>query len=221
MDGNRRFAKSINLNSWRGHEYGERKLREVLEWCEELGFREVTLYAFSTENFGRPKKELKFLMNLFNSVLENLINDEKFLKKGVKVNILGNLNLFNASIQNKFNKLIKLTTNNNKLILNIALGYGGREEILQGVKKICEDVLIKKIKPEDINEKTFENYLQLKSNPELIIRTGGEFRTSNFLPWQSTYSEWFFIEKLWPEIEKKDLQTCLKEFKKRQRRYGK
>ena len=188
MDGNRRFAKSLNLSPWKGHEYGEKKVFELLEWCKDLNIKEVTVYAFSVQNINRPKLEFDYLMNIFLKCSENLLNDSKFLNSGVRIRVLGDLSLFPEDVRLRIDELVEKTKNNDSYFFNVALGYGGREEILRAVKRIANDVLTKNLSVEDIDESVFEDNLYLSSCPDLIIRTGGERRTSNFLPWQSTYS---------------------------------
>jgi len=221
MDGNRRFAKSLNLKVWKGHEYGEKKVLALLDWCKEFNIKELTIYAFSVQNFNRPKQEFEYLMKLFTKFTEKILRDPKFIKSGVKIKILGNLKLFPLQLRKKIQELVNKTKNNKKYFFNIALGYGGREEIIRAVKKISTLTKKNKINTNQINQELFQKYLYLESEPDMIIRTGGDYRTSNFLPWQSIYSEWFFINKKWPEFEKQDFINCLNEFSKRQRRFGK
>jgi tritrans,polycis-undecaprenyl-diphosphate synthase [geranylgeranyl-diphosphate specific] len=221
LDGNRRLAKRLGLDPWKGHELGIKKVEKLLEWCYQLEIRELTLYAFSMQNFNRPKAEFDFLMNIFISACKNLLNDERIIKQGVRVHFIGRVSIFPKNLQTLITQIEEKTKNNNNYILNIAMAYGGREEITDALKKIIKDVKGGNLKEENINDDTFQNYLYTKSEPDLIIRTGGEKRTSNFLPYQSIYSEWFFLEKHWPEFELEDLIDCVKEFSKRERRRGK
>lgn len=221
MDGNRRFAKTLNLNPWKGHEYGEKKVFSLLEWCKELEIKEVTIYAFSQQNKNRPEKELKYLMDLFEKTTNKILKDKEVIKSGTKITILGDKTIFSKELQEKLKELEQKTKQNKKYYLNIALGYGGREEIISATKKIAKLVQDKKLEINEINEKEFEKHLYSKNEPDIIIRTGGDCRTSNFLPWQSTYSEWFFIKKKWPEFTRKDLEQCINDYKKRERRFGK
>lgn len=220
MDGNRRFAKSLKLSPWKGHEFGEKKVFELLEWCKEFKIKEVTVYAFSIQNLGRPKREFDYLMNIFLKGSEKMLNSDDFLKSGVKINVLGDISVFPEDVRLKLSKLIDVTKNNNKYILNIALGYGGREEIVMATKKIASKVKAGKISVDQIDESLISEHLYLSSEPDLIIRTGGDYRTSNFLPWQSIYSEWFFLDKKWPELSKKDFVECLEAFSCRKRTFG-
>jgi tritrans,polycis-undecaprenyl-diphosphate synthase [geranylgeranyl-diphosphate specific] len=221
MDGNRRFAKSLKLNPWKGHEYGEKKLFALLEWCRDLDIKEVTVYAFSMQNLNRPKKEFDYLMKLFVGASKKVLSDPEFLKSNVKIRVLGDLSLFPDEVRDGFSELIEKTKDNDSYFFNIAFGYGGREEILRAVKNIASDVKSGVLNPEDIDESVFEDNLYLSSTPDLIIRTGGDFRTSNFLPWQSIYSEWFFLDKKWPEFSREDLLKCINDFSARERRFGK
>ena len=221
MDGNRRYAQSKGLAAWKGHEEGEKRFEDLLKWCEEFNIKELTLYTFSVQNFNRPKQEFDFLMKLLKEGTKKIIEDESFNEKGIKIMFLGRLYLFDDEIRDLMHKVMEKTKENRLHTLNFAMGYGGREEITDAVKKIVEKAEKGEIKPEDINEQTITNHLYLKSEPDLIIRTSGEKRTSNFLPWQSVYSEWIFVEKYWPEFTKDDFVACLEEFSKRERRIGK
>jgi len=222
MDGNRRFAKRLMMKPWKGHEWGAKNLEKVLNGCFELGIKELTLYAFSIQNFDRPKKEFEALMNIFEKEAKKMLKDPKIDEQGIRVNFLGRLSLFPNKLQELANKVMEKTKNNKNFVLNLAMAYGGREEVLEAVYRIAREVKDEKIEPRMINEDVFEKNLYSKSQPDLIIRTGGEKRTSNFLVWQSAYSEWIFYEKkMWPEFEKQDLLECVEEYKQRHRRFGK
>jgi len=214
IDGNRRFAKRLMLEPWRGHELGAEKLANFLEWCKELGIKELTLYCFSLENFNRPKIEFDFLMKIFKKEFSKLKTDKRVHDNKIKIRFIGKRELFDKEIQNLIKDLEELTKDYNDYIINFALGYGGRQEIIEAIKKLVKS-------GKEINEENLQKNLWLSDNIDLIIRTGGEKRTSNFLPWQSTYAEWIFLDKMWPEFEKQDLIECIKEFKNRQRRFGK
>ena len=214
LDGNRRFAKKLMLEPWKGHEFGARKLEKLLSWAKEFGIKELTLYCFSFENFNRPKKEFNYLTDLFKKEFSKLKNDKRIHKNKIKIRFIGKRELFDSEIREIIKELEKATQNYSKYKINFALGYGGRQEIIEAIKKLVK-------KGKKINEKNFQKELWLSDEPDLIIRTGGEKRTSNFLPWQSIYSEWFFLNKMWPEFTKKDLAFCLNEFKKRERKFGK
>lgn len=219
LDGNRRFAKKLGLQPWKGHEYGMKKLEELFKWCLELGIRELTLYSFSTENFSRAKSEIDFLFGLFKRKFNEIRKSRDIFKNDVKVNVIGRVHMFPKDIQKAITDVAEKTKNNRKLAVNFALAYGGRQEIIDSFKKIIKNN--PKINPDKINEALITQNLYLQSEPDMVIRPGGEIRTSNFLMWQSAYSEWVFPKKLWPEFTKKDLMKCIQEFNRRERRYGK
>jgi len=214
LDGNRRFAKRLMLEPWKGHELGFKKLEKILEWLRGVGVKEFTLYCFSLENFNRPKKEFDFLMKIFNKEFEKLKTDKRIHENKIKLRFIGKIELFDKEIREKIKELEEITKDYNDYIINFALGYGGRQEIIEGVKKLVKS-------GEEISEENFQKNLWLSHDIDLIIRTGGEKRTSNFLPWQAVYAEWIFLDKMWPEFEKQDLINCIEEFKNRKRRFGK
>lgn len=216
LDGNRRFAKRLMLEPWKGHEFGKEKVDTILDYAKDLGIKELTFYALSQENIkNRPKNELDFLYKVFKEAFENLDMD-KVKKDKIKIKFAGNLALLPENLREQCEKLEKETKENNDFIVNFAIAYGGKQEIIEAVKKILKN----KIKPEEITEEAIENNLYINNSPDLIIRTGGEKRTSNFMPWQSAYSEWFFLDKMWPEFQKQDLINCIQEFKARKRNFG-
>ncbi len=216
LDGNRRFAKRLILQPWKGHEYGKEKVEQLLDYAKDLGINQLTFYALSIENIKtRPKNELEFLYKLMKEFFKD-INIKKIHKNKTKIRFIGNLSLLPKDLQQQCLELENQTKNNNNLIVNFCIAYGGRQELIEAVKKILKN----KISPEELTENTIQQNLYLQDQPELIIRTGGEKRTSNFLPWQSTYSEWFFLDKMWPEFKKQDLINCIEEFKNRKRRFG-
>jgi len=222
MDGNRRFSKRLMMKPWKGHEWGAKKLEQLLAWCRELGVEELTVYAFSVQNFHRPKEEYDFLMQVFLEAARKLkekvtageYNDMRLL-------FIGRLQLFPAELQAVMHEMMELTKNNKGFRVNIAMAYGGREEVIDAVKKLGEQIKSGKLSVDELNEKVFEKALYIDSEPDLIIRTGGERRTSNFLIWQSHYSEWYFVDKLWPEFEKQDFLEALASYSGRERRFGK
>jgi tritrans,polycis-undecaprenyl-diphosphate synthase [geranylgeranyl-diphosphate specific] len=218
LDGNRRFAKKYALAPLKGHEKGKEKVRSMLTWAKELGFTEVTVYAFSIQNFTRSKEEVAVLMSLFMDACEELLVDKE--KNDLCVRFIGRRELLATKIQEKMLQVERETKNNKPYTFNICLAYGGREEITDAVRALAKKVEEGSLNSAEINEEVIQAHLQLQHEPDMIIRTSGEQRTSNFLPWQSTYSEWFFINTFWPEFEKEDLEHCLEEFKKRDRRYG-
>ena len=219
LDGNRRFAKKLGLQPWKGHEYGMKKLEELFRWCLELGIKELTLYSFSTENFNRAKNEIDFLFGLFKKKFDEIRKGRDIFKNEVRVNVIGRSYMFPKDIQKAMAEVAEKTKNNRKLTVNFALAYGGRQEIVDSFKRIIKNN--PNINPDKINEMLITQNLYLQSEPDMVIRPGGEMRTSNFLTWQSVYSEWIFIDKFWPEFTKKDLIECIEEFNRRERRYGK
>ena len=223
LDGNRRFAKKLMMKPWMGHEWGAQKVEKLFDWCKELGIKEITLYAFSIQNFNRPKEEFDYLMNIFKKEFNRLLNDEiiKLEKDKVRINFIGRIWKFPEDIQDIMKKLMYKTKDYNNYTINFAMAYGGREEVLDAVKRIGEKVKNGKLDINEINEEIFSENLYMDHEPDLIIRTGGEKRTSNFLIWQSWYSEWLFLEKTWPEFEKEDLIKAIEDFSQRERRFGK
>jgi len=220
LDGNRRFAKRLMLEPWKGHEYGAGKIEKLFDWCKELDIKELTLYCFSQENFNRPKEEFDFLMNLFIKTFKKYKNDKRIHENKIKINFIGRTDMLPKELQKEMKEMAEKTKNYSDYIVNFALAYSGRDEILDAVKKIAKQVKNNQLKENEIDEKTFGKNLYINSEPDLIIRTGGEKRTSNFLPWQSVYSEWLFLDKMWPEFEKQDLINAIKDFKNRERRFG-
>mgnify|MGYP001576292809 CR=1 FL=1 len=215
LDGNRRYARRLGMQPWKGHEVGLGKLEQLFNWCMNLGIQELTLYCFSTENFSRNKKEVEYLFNLFWKKFKEVQEGKGMFKDKVKVNVIGRMQMFPNKMQNAMKDAMKKTKNNKKLIVNFALAYGGRQEIMDAVNRAL------KSKKSKIDESAITKNLYLTSEPEIVIRPVGEVRTSNFLMWQSAYSEWFFVKKLWPEFTKQDLVNILKGYNERERRFGK
>jgi undecaprenyl diphosphate synthase len=212
LDGNRRFAKKLALKPWKGHDFGAEQVEKLFDWCKELGIQEVTLYALSQDNLARSKVEVSFLLDLFRKFF--LSRREKFRKEGIKVRFIGRKELLPEDIQ-KIEKDIEEETKNNKNFkVNFCIAYSGRDEIAQAAEKL-------RLEGKQITKESLKQALQLQDEPDFIIRTGNAIRTSDFLPYQSIYSEWFFLEKLWPEFTKQDLIQCIEEFKARERRFGK
>lgn len=219
LDGNRRFAKRLMLKSYKGHEWGAKKVEKVFDWCRNLGIKELTLYAFSVENFNRPKYEFNYLMNLFRREFTEFKNDPRL--KFTRVNFIGRIWMFPKDIQKMMHELMNKTKNNKKFILNFAMAYGGRAEIIDAVRKIAKDIKQNKLNVNKINEETFKDYLYMESEPDLIIRTS-ESRLSGFLLYQGAYSEIIFLPNvMWPDFKKKHLMKCIENYGKRQRRFGK
>ena len=219
LDGNRRFAKRLMLKPYKGHEYGAEKIEKLLEWCKELGIKEITLYCFSIENFNRPKNEFEYLMNLFKEEFTKLKDDPRI--KDIKVNFIGRLNMFPKNVRDSMNVLIENTKSNKPYTINFAMAYGGRAVVIDATRKIAEQVKNGKLDVDKINEEVFEKNLYTASEPDLIIRTSGEKRTSGFLIYQGAYAELIFVDKMWPEFEKEDLINAIKEYSNRERRFGK
>jgi tritrans,polycis-undecaprenyl-diphosphate synthase [geranylgeranyl-diphosphate specific] len=222
MDGNRRFSRRLMMKPWKGHEWGAKKLEQLMEWCRELGVQELTVYAFSVQNFERPKEEFEMLMKIFKEEVVKLRQKVAAGKvEGLRVVFIGRVGLFPEELQEQMRLLMDETCDNSRYRLNLAMGYGGREEVIDAVRHIGEAVARGELNVADINEEVFAKSLYIDSEPDLVIRTGGDHRTSNFLIWQSHYSEWFFVEKLWPEFEKEDFLRIISEYSARERRFGK
>jgi len=224
LDGNRRWAAEKELDPWLGHKEGAEKVEQLLEWCLKLNVKSITLYAFSTENFRRPKKEVEKIMQIASEKLQKILKDERIHKNKVRVKVIGRINLLPQNLQKLVEEVEKATQNYDKHFLNIAFAYGGRAEIVDAARKIAEKVQRKELKPEEVNEGIFEKYLYTshlpKQDPDLIIRTSGEERLSGFLLWQSAYSELCFLDVYWPDFRFIDLLRAVRTFQKRKRRFG-
>ena len=216
MDGNGRWALERGLPRVSGHKAGTENLREVIEASVEFGIKYLTIYAFSTENWKRPEDEIQGLMGIFRTMLDRELKN--LHKNGVQLRHFGCLERIEDSLKKKVLDAIELTRNNQTLILNVAFNYGGRSEILRAVQGIIKDGL----PADELDEKTFSSYLYSADSPDpdLIIRTSGEFRCSNFLIWQGAYSEWYFTPTYWPDFGKEDLSQALVAYNERDRRYG-
>ncbi|WP_018342481.1 isoprenyl transferase [Cytophaga aurantiaca] len=222
MDGNGRWAKKQGLlNRIFGHKSAITSVRETTETCAELGIKYLTLYAFSTENWSRPKEEVNALMELLVSTIKS--EAPTLTKNNVRLNAIGDLASLPKSCQKELAETIELTKHNSGLVLTLALSYSGRWEIIEAVKKIALAVSANTLAVDSINDTTFRNYLSDSTlpDPELLIRTSGEFRVSNFLLWQIAYTEIHITDVLWPDFRKNDLYTALIDFQKRERRFGK
>jgi undecaprenyl diphosphate synthase len=221
MDGNGRWAKQKGYLRALGHESGTKSVREVVETCAKLGIENLTLYAFSTENWNRPKLEVKLLMNiLINSLQDELktLNDNN-----IRLNSIGNLSLLPKSAQKKLQEVIETTKNNSRMVLTLALSYGSREELINVVKNISNKVKNNIISIDSIDESIINQHLYTQDLPEvdLLIRTSGEHRISNFLLWQIAYAELYFTDILWPDFKEDDLYEAIISYQKRERRFGK
>jgi tritrans,polycis-undecaprenyl-diphosphate synthase [geranylgeranyl-diphosphate specific] len=222
MDGNRRFAKDLNLSPEAGHIIGKEKIEEILDWCFELNIKVITIYAFSTENFNRTDQEVDVLMTLCRQELERAQNDYRIHKNKVRVQVIGHLESLPKDIQKAAKTIMKQTEKYDKFIFNIALAYGGREEIVQAIKEIAQDVKEGELKIKDITNTTVSSYLYTNGlpDPDLILRTSGEERISNFLLWQLAYSELYFSDVYWPAFQKRDFIKAIRTYQQRSRRFG-
>lgn len=216
MDGNGRWAKGRNLPRLAGHRAGTENLREILRACVEFGIKILTIYAFSTENWGRPEEEVRGLMGILEDVLERELME--LHKEGVQLRHIGDLSRISERLQKMVLNAIDITQNNDKLILNVAFNYGGRAEIVHAIQKIVAEGY----KPEDITDELVSRYMYTgeQPDPDLIIRTSGELRISNFLIWQGAYAEYYFAPVYWPDFNKEQLRKALFHFNERDRRYG-
>lgn len=221
MDGNGRWAKKQGKNRVFGHKNGVQSVREVSEACAELGVKHLTLYAFSTENWNRPKLEVFALMELLVFTIGS--ETKTLMKNNIRLKTIGDTSKMPEKVQNELNKLKETTKNNSRMDLVLALNYSGRQELVNAVKKIAEDVKKGKIEPEHITESHINCNLYTADipEPELMIRTSGELRLSNFLLWQSAYTELYFTDEYWPEFSKESLYKALVQYQGRERRFGK
>ncbi|MCJ7746178.1 MAG: isoprenyl transferase [Desulfobacterales bacterium] len=220
MDGNGRWAKKKNLNRISGHIKGVDAVREIVTACRELGIKVLTLYAFSIENWRRPKDEVAALMGL---LMEYLFKErEEMVQNNIRLSAIGRIEDLPLEVQNTLRETSKKTEQCDGMILNLALSYGGRSEILHAVQGILSDFQKGKIKPEEVNLQRFSQYLWTRGipDPDLLIRTSGEFRISNFLLWQIAYTELYVTETLWPDFDRKELLKAIAAYQSRERRFG-
>ena len=220
MDGNRRWAREKGLDYRLGHKEGAENLKRIAKYANEIGIKYLTVYAFSTENWKRTKEEVGALMILLQKYLEEFLSSNDF--DNIKINVLGDTSKLGEGLQKSITKILHETENNTGLVLNIAFNYGGRDEIVRAVRKIAKDVKENKINVEDINEQTISNslYTAGQLEPDLLIRTSGEQRLSNFLLWQLAYTEFYFVQKYWPDFSEQDLDEAISVFEKRNRKFG-
>lgn len=220
MDGNRRWADKNALPSSDGHRKGAETVRMAVKTCREVGIPYLTLFAFSSENWKRPKDEIKTLMELLRIYLREEIKE--LFESGIRLRVIGDRNGLESDIRRLIASAEARTKSNNELNLTVALNYGGRREILIAIQNLISDMKSGKIDPNHINERGFEEYLETSEipNPDLLIRTSGERRISNFLLWQCAYSEFVFVDALWPDFDRNDFLLAIKEFHERDRRYG-
>lgn len=220
MDGNRRWAKEKKVDYRLGHKEGAKKLERIVRYAKKVGIKYITVYAFSTENWKRSEEEVGALMLL----LKNYLNDysKRADTENIKVKVLGDISALSTGLQKSIKKCEERTKDNDGIFFSIGINYGGRDEIVHSVKKIAQDVKEGKIFPNDINEDTIEQYLYTSGipDPDLVIRTSGEIRTSNFLPWQIVYSEFLFMDKYWPDFTEEDIDFAIKEYQNRNRKFG-
>jgi len=216
MDGNGRWAIKRGLPRLAGHKAGTDNLRRIIEACVEFGVKYLTIYAFSTENWGRPSEEVEGLMRIFEDVIERELNELD--KQGVQIHHIGRLERLAPNLQEKVFNAMEITRHNDKLILCVAWNYGGRDEIVYAIQHMLKDG----IRPEDVTPELVSQYLFTAGipDPDLVIRTSGELRISNFLIWQTAYSEWYITPTFWPDFGKEEFHKALEAFSQRDRRYG-
>jgi len=220
MDGNGRWAERRALPKMMGHRAGVRAGEEAIEAARELGVKVLTLYTFSTENWKRPKAEVNALFRLLEAYLHK--NTPKLMKNNIRFSVVGRISGLPAPTREQLDKTMNMTGDNTGLILNLALNYGGRPEIVDASRALAKDVKDGKVLAEDIDEALFARYLYTKDlpDPDLLIRTSGEFRISNFLLWQIAYAELYITEKLWPDFKRADFKKAVSEYQRRERRFG-
>lgn len=220
MDGNGRWAKKRFLPRTAGHQEGMRRVIEIVEVAEKLNIKYLSLYAFSTENWKRPKEEIDGLMKLLVQYIR--IELDRIHKNNVKIQTMGDLNKLPKFAKEEVERAIKKTKNNTKMILNIGLNYGGRDEIVHGIKNLLEDYKMGKLKEEDIDEEIFKNYLYTNNlpDPDLLIRPSGELRLSNFMLYQIAYTEFWFSHIYWPDFKEEEFYKAIIDYQRRNRRFG-
>jgi len=226
LDGNRRFARRLMAKPWMGHKWGLEKAREVLQWACDAGIKYVTAYVLSFENMSqRPKQELRYILRYMNEELDNILGDSNHVvhRLGVRVRFIGRLGMLPEDMQSRMRQVEKITAGNRRHVLNIAMAYGGQQEIADAVRQILVKGLEGVIKPSDVNETIIRHHLYTNGQPypDVIFRTGGERRLSNFLSFQSAYSELIFTDRKWPELSKRDFNAMLREYARRSRHFGK
>ena len=220
MDGNRRWARQRNLPVKLGHKEGAETLKKVVRYANKRGIKYITVYAFSTENWKREKEEVDSLMALLEYYLDQFTKEAD--TENLVIKVIGRRTELSENLLEKIDDAVERTKENTGTIFTIALNYGGRDELVNAIKNIAEDVKNNKLNKDEINENLISDYLYTKNmpDPDLMIRTSGELRTSNFLPWQLVYSEFLFLDKLWPEFSEEDLENAISVFSKRNRKFG-
>ena len=221
MDGNRTWAKQKGIDPKLGHKEGAKTLEKIVRYANKIGIKHLTVYAFSTENWNRTKEEVGALMILLGNYLDDF--SKRADTENVKIQVLGDISALSSSLKNSINKAIERTKNNTGVIFNVAFNYGGRAEIVMATKKIAKLIQNKELSIDDITEETITNklYTSGQPDPELLIRTSGQIRTSGFLPWQTIYSEFVFLRKNWPDFTEEDLLETIKEYQTRTIKNGK
>lgn len=220
MDGNRRWAKERGLTTKDGHKAGSKNLERIAKFCNNIGIKYLTVYAFSTENWKRTKEEVGALMGLLQMYVNDFLNDKEL--ENIKINVLGDVSKLEPGLQKSIQKAIDRTKDYTGMTLNVAFNYGGRDEITKAVQKIANKVQSQEITIQDIDEQYVSDnlYTQGQLEPDLLIRTGGEQRVSNFLLWQLAYTEFLFIDKYWPDFSAEDLDEAIEAFEQRNRKFG-
>lgn len=226
LDGNRRFARAIGLDARRGHEFGIKKLYQVLDWCGSIGIPHVTLFVFSNDNFSRKAEEVEYLLNLFVRESNNLVENPRLQAHGIRIRVIGQRHRLPARVVQAIDDLESRTRNNTGLALNIAMAYDGREEIADAVRSLLGDLSGKGLSVNEIRDNiSVDNigrhlYMAGLPDPDFIIRTSGELRLSGFCLWQSAYSEYYFCEALWPDFRRIDFLRSIRSYQGRKRRFG-
>jgi undecaprenyl diphosphate synthase len=220
MDGNGRWAERHAMGRVLGHRKGAESVRVVVRSCRRIGISFLTLYAFSMENWLRPKAEVRALLTLLKEYLVNEV--QEMMDQNIRLTAIGNLDSLGAPVLMKLRETIERTAGNQGMVLNLALSYGGRDEIATAAGRMVSDSLAGKIKPADVTKELFQRYLYTRAlpDPDLLIRTGGEYRISNFLLWQMAYTEFYFTDILWPDFREPDLMEAIAEYQQRERRFG-
>lgn len=220
MDGNRRWARERKIDYRLGHKEGAKTLEKIVRYSKEVGIKYITVYAFSTENWKRSEEEVGALMLLLKTYLDDY--SKRADSENIKVKVLGDISALSEGLQKSIKKCEERTKNNDGILFCIGINYGGRDEIVHAVKNIAEDVKNNKLDVDDISEKLIDDYLYTAGipDPDLVIRTSGELRTSNFLPWQIVYSEFLFLDKYWPDFSEEDIDLAIEEYQRRNRKFG-
>lgn len=220
MDGNRRWARERKIDYRLGHKEGAKTLEKIVRYSKKVGIKYITVYAFSTENWKRSEEEVGALMLLLKTYLDDY--SKRADSENIKVKVLGDISALSEGLQKSIKKCEERTKDNDGILFCIGINYGGRDEIVHAVKNIAEDVKNNKLNVDDISEKLIDDYLYTAGipDPDLVIRTSGELRTSNFLPWQIVYSEFLFLDKYWPDFSEEDIDLAIEEYQRRNRKFG-